>query len=108
MIGQVSYLKASQTYISDENKQLHTALIQKQLDIEYKDRVICEQIDDLKHCRNENCIMKGQLQESVEKNATLQSKLDEQDKHGKEVFTQNYLTLCIWKYFYIFGLFTDS
>jgi hypothetical protein len=43
-----------------------------------------------------------------EKIAALQAAMDEQVKKIEEVFKQNELTLCIRKYFYMFGVFTDS
>jgi hypothetical protein len=52
--------------------------------------------------------LKRQDKEIAKLQEMLQASPDEQDRKADKVFKQNYLALCIRKYFYMFGLFTGS
>jgi hypothetical protein len=105
---QVLDLQASLTEAIKKNEKFKKVLSQKQLDIEEMDSVICKLQKRLK--AHDDLI--GSLNRLQQKQdqciATLQSTMDERETHSKKVFKHNDLTLCIKKYFYIFGLFTDS
>jgi hypothetical protein len=97
-------LETSLKDISNENELLKKLINEKQLIIEWRDRVMDQQRKLLKGRAEVIDLLKGRLPQQVEGTTTL----DKQYIQADQVFKQNDLTLYIRKYFYIFGLFTDS
>ncbi|XP_021928401.1 putative leucine-rich repeat-containing protein DDB_G0290503 isoform X1 [Zootermopsis nevadensis] len=102
MEGQVSQLQqevhdlqASLTDATDKNKDHQIRLSRNQLDIEERDRVISKQKEDLKACKEEIDFINSKQQENDEKIATLESKLDEQERHRNEgLYEANFQETC--------------